>query len=132
MISSHHRQLFGRTFGAWSSSVSIAAVAAWRFDCGEVIEIEIEIDDGLQGGGGGRVAKGVRQSFAPGGVFGLQGEQFGDGIAPALWSGAPVGGAPVSEHGRGLLGLAAGAIAGLAFGVVERVFPLGRSASGHG
>ncbi len=130
MMTCHHRQLFGRTFGALSSSISIAAVAAWRFDCGQ--GIEVEVDDGFEGGGGVRVAQGIGQSLAPGSVFGLQGEQLGDGVAPALWSGAPVGRAPVAEHGRGLLGLAAGTTASLAFGIAEGVFPLGRSASGHG
>jgi hypothetical protein len=129
MMSCHHRRLLGRTFGALPSSVSISAIATWRLDCGE--GIEVEIDDGLEGGGGGRVAQGIRQSLAPSGVFRLQGEQLGDGVAPALWSGAPVGGAAVSENGCGLLRPATGATACLAFGVAEWVFPLGRSASWH-
>ena len=36
--------------------------------------IEIEVDDGLQGRGGGGVAETVRQSVTPGGIFSLQGE----------------------------------------------------------
>ena len=50
----------------------IATVTARRHDGGEFIEIKF--DEGLQGGGSGSVAEAVRDSVAPGGVFGLQGE----------------------------------------------------------
>ena len=67
---------------------SIASKATRRLDVGE--DIKIEIDDGLESLGGGAVAKAVGQGVAPGGVFGLQGEQFGDCVAPSLWSGASI------------------------------------------
>jgi hypothetical protein len=49
---------------------SIAAEAAWRLDADEIVEIEL--DDGLQGGAGGGVTQIVWQDVIPGGVFGLQ------------------------------------------------------------
>ena len=50
----------------------IASVSARRYDGSEFIEIEI--DDGLQGRGGGGVAEAIRQGVVPGGIFSLQGE----------------------------------------------------------
>jgi hypothetical protein len=91
MVGCHHRQLLRLTFVRLSSSISIAAVAAWWLDGGE----RVEIDDGLQGGGGG-VPKAARHRVAPRREFELRGEQLGDGIAPAPWSGAVVGGAPIA------------------------------------
>ena len=70
---------------SWTGIASVAAVAAWRDDVGECFEIEF--DDGLERLGG-RGRRGFRASLVPGGVFGLQGEQFGNGITPALGSGA--------------------------------------------
>jgi hypothetical protein len=64
-------------------------------------------------------------------VFGWQGEQLGDRVAPALWPGAPVGGTPIADDGCRLLGLATGAIARLPFGIAELVVALGHSASWH-
>jgi hypothetical protein len=72
----------------------------------------------------------VRQGVAPGGVFGLQGEQLGDGIVPALRAGSPVGWTSIAPHGRRLLSLAAGAVAGLAFGVGQRRWAGGLAALG--
>jgi hypothetical protein len=69
--------------------VSIASKATRRRDVGE--DVKIEIDDRLESLGGGAAAKIIGQGVAPGGVFGLQGEQFGDGVVPSLWSGASVG-----------------------------------------
>jgi hypothetical protein len=67
---------------------SITSKATRRLDVGE--DVEIELDDGLESLGGGAVAKAVGQGVAPGGVFGLQGEQFGDRVARALRSGASI------------------------------------------
>ena len=70
--------------------MSVAAVAAWRDDVGE--RFEVEFDDGLERLGGGGVGEGCPgKAVVPGAIFGLQGEQFGDGVTPALGSGAPVG-----------------------------------------
>jgi hypothetical protein len=90
---------------------SIATVAAWRLNANQ--NIEIEIDNGLQGFGGSGVAETVRQGVVPGGVFGLQGEQPGDGVVPALQAGAPVGWPAVADDGCWLLDLfAARTVAG--------------------
>jgi hypothetical protein len=67
---------------------SIASKTTRRLDVGE--DVKIELDDGVQCFGGGAVAEAVGHGVAPGGVFGLQGEQFGDRIVPSLWSGASV------------------------------------------
>jgi hypothetical protein len=109
---------------------SIAAEATWRLDADEIVEIEL--DDSLQGGAGGGVAQIVRQDVKPGGVFSLQGDQPGNSVVPALCAGAPVGWPPIADHRRWLLGLASRTMAGLAFGVAERVLTFGLSASGHG
>jgi hypothetical protein len=61
---------------------SVASEAAWQGDFGE--GLEVEFDDGLQGISRGGVVQAVRQGFVPGGVFALQGEQFGSGVTPAL------------------------------------------------
>jgi hypothetical protein len=108
---------------------SIAAEATWRLDGDEIVKIEI--DDGLQSGAGGGVTQIVRQDVIPGGVFGLQCDQPGDRVMPALRAGTPVGWAPVADDRRGLLGFATRAVTCLAFGVAERVLTFGLSASGH-
>jgi hypothetical protein len=109
--------------------VSIAAVAAWRLDDGK--GFEVEIDDGLEGCGGGGVAKAIGQGVAPSGVLSLQGDQLSDSVAPALWSGAPMCRGAAADHGGRLCRLMAGAIAGLALGVAKRVLALGFAASRH-
>ncbi len=92
----------------------------------------MEANDGLQCGGSGSVAEAVRQGVVPDGVLGLQGEQSGDRVVPALRAGAPVDRPPIADDGRRLLSLAASPIAGLAFGVAEWVLTFGMSASWHG
>src|SRR3954452_11891958 len=86
---------------------SIASKATRRLDVGE--GVKIEFDDGLESLGGGAVAKVVGQGVAPGGVFGLQCEQFGDGVVPSLWSGASIGGSAIADQRFGLPGLPTGA-----------------------
>ena len=107
----------------------IATVAARRHDGGEFIEIKFH--DGLQGRSGGGVAETVRHGVAPGGIFGLQGEQPGDQVVPALRAGAPVDWPPIADSRCWLVGPAACAVASLAFGVAECVLAFGDSASGH-
>jgi hypothetical protein len=110
------------------AEVSVSPIAT-RWDNGGEF-IEIEIDDGLQGFGGDRVTKAIGQSIAPSGILSLQGEELGDGILPALRSGASVCWA-VSDRRYRLLGLSAGAIAGLPLSVAESVFALGLTTSWH-
>ncbi|HEY3797162.1 MAG TPA: hypothetical protein VGL58_02330, partial [Caulobacteraceae bacterium] len=109
---------------------SITAIAAWGDDRGEVVEIEV--DDGLKRLRRSTVAKAVGQGVGPGGILGLQGEQFGDGVTPALSSAASVRRLAIADRGRGLLGLVAATIAGLAFGVGQGVFALRLATSRHG
>ena len=56
--------------------------AAWRLDGADLIEVEIE--DRLQGLAGGGVAQRFRQRLEPLGVLALQGDEFGNGVVPAL------------------------------------------------
>jgi hypothetical protein len=72
------------------------------------------------------------RGIVPGGVFALQDEERSNGVAPTLQAGAPVGRPPIADDRRCLVGFAARAIAGLAFGVAERLRALGLSASWHG
>ena len=73
----------------------IPAEAPGRLDRFEFVEVELV--DGLQGLGGGAVVKAVGQGLEPGPVFGLQSDEFGDGIAPALGPAAAVGGSPLRK-----------------------------------
>ncbi len=75
---------------------SIASKPTRRLDVGE--DIKIEIDNGLESLGSGAVAKIVGQGVEPGGVFGLQGEQFGDGVVPSLWSSASIGWSEIADQ----------------------------------
>ena len=109
---------------------SITPKATRRLNVGE--DVKIELDDGLQCLGGGAVTKAVGQGVAPGGVFGLQGEQFGDGVVPSLRSGASVRRTAIADAGWRLLGLATSAITGLSFGVAEGVVTFRLAASWHG
>jgi len=109
---------------------SVTAIAAWGDDRGEVVEIEV--DDGLKRLRRSTVAKAVGQGVGPGGILGLQGEQFGDGVTPALSSAASVDWPAEADQGWLLLGKLAGAIASLAFGVGQGVFALRLAASWHG
>ncbi len=109
---------------------SVSAVSAWRLDAEQLTEINL--GDGLQDRGCGGVAQTVRQGVIPGRIFGLQVDQHGNGIVPALQAGAPIGWPPVTNNRRCLVGLVARAMAGLAFGIAEWVFAFGFATSGHG
>jgi hypothetical protein len=98
---------------------SIAPVAARWHDRHEFFEVEI--DNGLKRLGGGTIAQAVGQRVVPGGILGLQRDQLGDGVVPALSSGPSVRRSAVTDLGKRLLGLAAGAISRLSFGVAEGV-----------
>ena len=108
---------------------SIAAVSAWWFDAGEVGHVEI--DNGLQGFGRGGLTQSVWQSVSPGGVVGLQREEFGDGVVPALGTGPAIGRPAIADGGTGLFGLT-GAVSRLSFGVAEGVAALRLWAFWHG
>jgi len=92
----------------------ITSEAAWRLECGDLIEVEIK--DGLEGITGCAIASSFGKRGKPLGVFALQCDQFGHGVAPALWSAAPIGRSTVADnHGTGV----AGAVAGLTLGAGE-------------
>jgi hypothetical protein len=74
---------------------SIVSKATRRLDFSENVKIELE--DGLESLGGGAVTEAVGQGVAPGGVFGLKGEQFGDGVVPSLRAWSPSGWRPRSQ-----------------------------------
>ena len=63
------------------------------------------------------------EGVGPGGVAGLQGEQLGDGVIPALRPDASVGGSAVADDAV-LFGVA-GAVEGLALGIAERLAAAG-------
>jgi hypothetical protein len=87
----YHRRLSGPIF------VDGRQASQWRHDRCEVGEIEI--DDRLEGDVGRGVAEAVGQDIMPGGVVGLQREQLGDGVAPALRAAAPVGRSVIMDSG---------------------------------
>jgi len=70
----------------------------------------------------------LRESVEPGGIFGLQGDELADGIAPALSPAAAVGGAPVVDHRPGWG--AGSAMPGLALGIGHR--PVAEGCTWHG
>jgi hypothetical protein len=92
-------------FGAQSPSVA----SRWH-DCGE--RVEVEIDDGLKGLGGDTIAQAVGQRVMPG-------------------SGPSVRRPTVTDLGKRLLDLAAGAISRLSFGVAEGVLAGGLATLWH-
>jgi len=93
--------------------VLIAAEASGRFDRLEFVEIEFV--DGLQGLSGGAVLKVVGQSLKPGAIFGLEGDEDSNGIAPALGAAAMISRSPVADHRPG--GGASVAMPGLSLGI---------------
>src|SRR3954471_14666751 len=108
---------------------SIAPVAARWHDCSECVEVKI--DNGLKGLSGGTLVQAVGQCVVPGGLLGLQRDQPGDRVIPALSSGPPVRRPTVADLRERLLGLAAGAISRLSFGVAEGVFASGLTTLWH-
>jgi hypothetical protein len=67
----------------------------------------------------------------PSDVLGLQRDQPGDGVVPTLSSGPSVHRPTVTDLGERLLGLAAGTISGLSFGVAEGVLAIGLATCWH-
>jgi hypothetical protein len=107
-------------------SVLIASEAAWRLDRSDVVEIEIK--DGLQGLAGGAITGGFGQRLEPSGVLGLQRQELGDGVMPALWPAAAIGRPTISD--RRHLGVTR-SVERLALGSGERPFALWLASSWH-
>jgi len=108
---------------------SVASVSAGWFYGGQFVEVDI--GNGLESVGGGVALQGIGQRLGPGGVFGLERDQLGDGVMPSLWPGAPVSRSPIANHRRGRLSFDAGPVTRLPFGTAERVLALWWSASWH-
>ena len=109
---------------------SIASIATGRINLGQ--GTEVEVGDSLQRLSCRRGAKAVGKRVEPRDVFGLHGEQFIDGIAPALRSAASIGGPAVPDLGRGHLIVLARPVACLPFGIAESTLPFRLAASWHG
>jgi hypothetical protein len=91
--------------------------------------IELEVDESLQGFAGGSVTQGLGQRLEPLRILALQGDEFIDGIAPALMAAAAISRPPVAnERGAGV----ARSIACLALGAGERLVTLWLASPGHG
>jgi len=117
-------------FAVFEAVWSVASVSARRFDGSQFVEVDI--GNGLESVGGSGALQGVGQRLGPGGVFGLERNQLGNGVMPSLWPGAPVSRSPIANHRGGRLSFDAGTIPRLPFGATERVLALWRSASWHG
>ena len=61
--------------------------------------IELEVDESLQGFAGGSVTQGLGQRLEPLRILALQGDEFIDGIAPALMAAAAISRPPVGTSG---------------------------------
>src|SRR6266481_9126296 len=109
-----------------SSAGSIAAEAAWRLDRSELVEIQI--NNGLKRFAGGAVAGGFGERLEPGEVFGLQGDEFGDGVMPALRPAAAIGRPTVAHNRRSGV---AGSVERLALGAGECVVAPRLASLGH-
>ena len=77
-----------------SRTTTAAKGRAGRFD-------RLEFVDGLQGLSGGAVLTVVGQSLEPGAIFGLEGDEDSNGIAPALSAAPMVSRAPIADHRPG-------------------------------
>jgi hypothetical protein len=109
---------------------SIAAIATGRIDSRQ--GVEVEICDGLQRLSCWRGAKAVGKCVEPCNIFGLQGDQFADGIAPALRAAAPIGRPAVSDYRLRHLIVQARPMASLPLGVAQSTLPFRFATSWHG
>ena len=91
--------------------------------------IEIEVDDSQQRFAGGGFAQGLGKRIEPLRVVGLQGDQFGHGVAPALMTTAAIDRPAVADDRSA--GMAC-AIARLALGGGKGLVALRFASSGHG
>src|SRR4029077_15747669 len=82
---------------------------------------QVEIDDGFERVGCRAALQAIGECSEPPGVLSLQREQCADGVTPTLRTAASIGRTARSGDRRGRCHLLARAIAGLAFGVAQRV-----------
>ena len=95
---------------------SVPSVAARGLDRAQLLEVEV--NDHLQRLASDALAQGFRETVEPGGIFGLQCDQFSDGGTPALRPGT-AGCRSDRRRWWPLCGGAPCAVAGLALGVAE-------------
>src|SRR5215212_7024049 len=115
------RTLFVARCRSGPSRCSIPAKAARRFDCLQLAEVEIA--DCLQRLRGGALLQVGWQGLQPGSVFGLQGGERDNRVAPAMAAAAVISRAAGADQ-RGA-GDPRGAVAGLAFGGGHGAFAKG-------
>jgi hypothetical protein len=108
----------------------IAAIATGRIDGRQ--GVEVDIGDGLQCLSGWRGAKAVGKRVEPCNVLGLQGDQFADGIAPALGAATSIDGPAVSDHRRRHPIVLARSMSCLPLGVAESMLSFRLATSWHG
>jgi len=109
---------------------SIASITTGRIDGRQ--SVEVEVCDGLQRFSCWRGAKAVGKGVEPCNIFGVEGDQFADGIAPALRTAAPIDRPTVSDHGRQHPIVLARPMASLALGIAEGMVPFRLATSWHG
>jgi hypothetical protein len=80
---------------------------------------------------GGSITQAIGQRILPGDILGLQRDQHGHGVVPALRSGASVRRPPITDLGWRLLSISASAISSLSFGVAEGVLAIGLAVCWH-
>ncbi len=108
---------------------SVTAISTWRLNRSD--GLQIKIDHLLKRLRGGTFAQAFRQRLEPGSAFGLDREQLGRRVVPALRAASPrrrlgtFGGEwrPKRQH--------FGALARLALGVAQRGGTFGQAATGH-
>jgi hypothetical protein len=107
---------------------SITPVTAWRLNVSE--GRQVEIDDGFERRGCRAALEAIGECCEPVGVLSLQREQCADGVTPTLRAAASIGRSALGD-GHGRFPLLARAIAGLAFGVAQRVLTCRFAAPRH-
>ena len=115
---------FGVSFG------SITAIATGRIDGRQ--GVEVDLCDSLYRLSCWRATKAVGKCVEPCNILGLQGDQFVDGIAPALRTAAPIGGPAVSDHRHRHPIVLACSMACLPLGVAESTLSFRLATSWHG
>jgi hypothetical protein len=89
--------------------------------------VEVEIDNRLQGFGGGALLKTIGQGLKPGSLLVLKSEQGGNGLVPAPNPAAVIDRAAVMDHRPGCG--AGGAMPGLSLG--RGHWPVAKGLAGH-
>ena len=108
---------------------SITPVTAWRLNVSE--GRQVEIDDGFERRGCRAALEAIGECCEPVGVLSLQREQCADGVTPTPRAAPSIGRSARPGDGHGRFTLLSRAIAGLAFGVAQRVLTCRFAAPRH-